>query len=230
MKRLLIILPVILILISCNKNTVLLPETSTKEITEILDVSPIYIFYDETKPDSIDFNRKNMISTTNWLVNIDKRLTLKQILPHLQYFQEKRSKEGMHKNENAKNYFTCFNPEIQNLAFIEFTDVKFIADTLFLFTQPKLAINPEGIPKIFEGMKTVNFIKDLSFYFDKKHYAFKSLSSFIDNLSKTHPSSKSIALKFHESLSFQDYIEIKTQIFTMKSASIIISNIEFIYY
>jgi len=51
-------------------------EVENAEITEVLDVSPAYIFYDETQPDSTLFNRKNLIGTTNWLVNVDKRLTL----------------------------------------------------------------------------------------------------------------------------------------------------------
>ena len=45
------------------------------------------MFYTKDTGD-IEFNRRNMISTTNWLVNIDKRLTLKQILPHLKYLQD----------------------------------------------------------------------------------------------------------------------------------------------
>ena len=103
---------------SCAERELQLPVITANDITEILDVSPIYMFYDEAT-DSVDFNRKNMISTTNWLVNIDKRLTLKQILPHLQYLQEKRRGDGMHKNENAKNYFTCFNEDAKSLSFIE---------------------------------------------------------------------------------------------------------------
>ena len=101
MKRIVLILLTALAF-SCAERELQLPVTTANDITEILDVSPIYLFYDEAT-DSVDFNRKNMISTTNWLVNIDRRLTLKQILPHLQYLQEKRRGDGMHKNENAKN-------------------------------------------------------------------------------------------------------------------------------
>jgi hypothetical protein len=46
-------------------------------ITEVLDVSLAHIFYDETQHHSIFLNRKNRIISANWLVNIDKRLTLK---------------------------------------------------------------------------------------------------------------------------------------------------------
>ena len=88
-------------------------------------MSPAYIFYDETEPDSTLLNRKNLISTTNWLVNVDKRLTLKQAIPKIILMQEKKRNAKMHKNENAKNYFTCNDTSIGSLGFIEFTDVVF---------------------------------------------------------------------------------------------------------
>ena len=69
---------------SCGNEKILqLPEINHSDITEILDVSHAYLFYDETKPDSIELNRKNLISTTNWLVNVDKRLTLDQAIPSI---------------------------------------------------------------------------------------------------------------------------------------------------
>ena len=76
MRRWLVLL-IGLVVLSCNNERVLqLPEVENAEITEVLDISPAYIFYDETQPDSNLFNRKNLIGTTNWLVNVDKRLTL----------------------------------------------------------------------------------------------------------------------------------------------------------
>ena len=95
MKRIITLLVLTIFLGSCSKKNVLLPETENSNITEIKDVSAAYLFYDETKKDSLEFNRKNLISTTNWLVNIDKRLTLKQILPHLIYLQNKQNKDSV---------------------------------------------------------------------------------------------------------------------------------------
>lgn len=219
MKRLFIILSVILLLISCNKKTVLLPETDTKEITEILDVSPIYIFYDETKPDSTDFNRKNMISTTNWLVNIDKRLTLKQILPHLQYLQEKRNKDGMHKNENAKNYFTCFNPEIQNLAFIEFTNVAF---------HDKSSEKYSSENSIVIDFNTDNEITILNPNTNK--IILKTEADYLLNsIEEVVTLGNIIYLNFNKNLSFQDYITYKSLLLNLDRNNIILSNDEFIY-
>ena len=113
-----------LFLFSCgNEKSVLLPEIENANITELLDVSPAYLFYDETQPDSLELNRKNLIISTNWLFNVDRRLTLEQAIPKIKFLQDKKRNAEMHKNENAKNYYTCNDTSIQNLGFIEFTDV-----------------------------------------------------------------------------------------------------------
>ena len=219
MKQLSIALLFTVILVSCNKKTVLLPETVNKDITQVLDVSPIYMFYDETKPDSTDFNRKNMISTTNWLVNIDKRLTLKQILPHLQYLQEKRSKDGMHKNENAKNYFTCSNPEIQNLAFIEFTNVIYhneLTNNSFLKNSIVIDFNVNNEVTILKPNATKIILKTEADYL-------------LNNIEEVISIEKKIYLTFNRNLSFQNYITYKSLLLNLDRNNVTISNDEFIY-
>ncbi len=94
-----IYLLIVLLCLSCNTERVLqLPEIENAEVTEVLDVSPAYIFYDETQADSTLLNRKNIITTTNWLVNVDKRLTLRQAIPYIKLLQEKKRNAGLHKN------------------------------------------------------------------------------------------------------------------------------------
>ena len=119
-----IYLLIILTCLNCSKERILhLPEIEHAEITEVLDVSPAYIFYDETQTDSTLLNRKNLIISTNWLVNVDRRLTLNQAIPKIKLMQDKKRNAGMHKNEDAKNYYTCNATNIKNLGFIEFTDI-----------------------------------------------------------------------------------------------------------
>ncbi len=120
---------ILLIFVLCfnckNERVLQLPEIKNTKVTQVLDVSPAYIFYDETQPDSTLLNRKNLISTTNWLVNVDKRLTLKQAIPQIKFLQDKKRNAQMHKNENAKNYFTCNDTSINNLGFVEFTHIDY---------------------------------------------------------------------------------------------------------
>lgn len=116
---------IVFLCISCgNKKELQLPEIDSTQITEITDVSAAYLFYDETQADSVELNRKNLISTTNWLVNVDKRLTLKQAIPHIKFLQDKK-KSSSHKNEKAKNYFTCHDLSKNNLGFLEFTEINY---------------------------------------------------------------------------------------------------------
>jgi len=181
-----------------------LPETTNKDITEVIDVSPVYMFYDE-ETDSVEFNRRNMISATNWLVNIDKRLTLKQILPHLQYLQEKRQGGEKH---SFHNYFTCNNTDLKNLSFIEFTDVMYheessgdylakvsnLSDSTnvvvirFNVNDEITILNPNS-----ESLVTTTNLKNLK-------TSFKEIDS-LKNL---------IYLNFYEDLSFQEYISYKS--------------------
>ena len=224
MKPFFSILLFILLLTSCNKKTVLLPEMDNKDITKILDVSPAYIFYDETKKDSVEFNRKNLIGTTNWLVNIDKRLTLKQIMPHLVYLQEKRSKDGMHKNKNAKNYFTCSNPGIQNLAFIEFTDVVFhTSNTDYYYDRiDKTSKLRNGI-YIDIKTKTLASVNEKNVNIDNLLNYLNTAELYL-NSTETH-----IHLSINKDLTFQDYITYKNLFLRLDLPNVTFTNDEIIY-
>ena len=232
MKRIVLIL-LTTIAFSCAERELQLPVTTANDITEILDVSPIYMFYDEAT-DSVDFNRKNMISTTNWLVNIDKRLTLKQILPHLQYLQEKRRGDGMHKNENAKNYFTCFNEDTKNLSFIEFTDISFDINNEKVIAKrmdPKYYNNLNYDIELFVDIKSKEDIMLYEVFIGHREsdifLDFNGLLSYLKNSIKNEPFI--LYLSFNSKLSFQDYIKIKSEIININSGSIPILSHEVIY-
>lgn len=217
MKKLIYFLVITLILSCNNKRVLQLPEIENAEITEVLDVSPVYIFYDETQPDSTLFNRKNLIGTTNWLVNVDKRLTLKQAIPHIQYLQNKRKKESMHKNENAKNYFTCNDTSIKNLGFLEFTDVNYYPDSSEISQDNKTCI------------MTVNSLKEITFSSSADlniGFSKESFSTVFPILKSEFGESIKLIMTFNKSLSFQDYITIKSNLATFQNS---ISNNEFIY-
>ena len=226
MKNLIVALIVCFTIYSCNERIVQLPETTNSEIVEVFDVSPIYIFYnDETG--GAEFNRNNMIGSTNWLVNIDKRLTLAQILPHLQYLQEKRNKDSMHKNENARNYFSCSNQEIQNLAFIDFTEVEYINEHSFNYyskisqidTTSKIEIQFKSPSEI--GLTAPN--SGLLTYYS-------NIKKLIEDLENQYLDKKrELIVSFYDSISFQSYISLKSELLNMKNKKLEINNQEFIH-
>lgn len=225
MKRIVLIL-LTAFSFSCAERELQLPVTTANDIKEILDVSPIYMFYDEAT-DSIYFNRKNMISTTNWLVNIDKRLTLKQILPHLQYLQEKRRGDGMHKNENAKNYFTCFNEDTKNLSFIEFTNIEYNESSSIDYVSK---ISDANIPKTIIAIE-VKSTDDITIVnpSSENNTSKSNISSLLSDIKQLNNENYLIYLNFGLSLNFQDYIAIKSKLLEIDFDSIHISEKEFIH-
>lgn len=229
MKKLLYLL-LVTVFLSCNNERVLeLPEIESAEITEVLDVSHAYIFYDETQPDSTLFNRKNLIGTTNWLVNVDKRLTLKQAIPHIQYLQDKRKKASMHKNEAAKNYFTCNDKSIKNLGFFEFTDVNYITDVELDENQNTGNHRTLLIHFFYDDNFTLNeFMGDEQVKSDKvnlkQHFNFKYFFPYSRTNEKI-----SVILSFDKKMSFQKYISIREKMNYFINRKNVIVNEEFIY-
>lgn len=220
MKHLYIVF--LLLFLSCNNNKVVqLPEMEQADITEIIDVSPAYMFYDETQKDSIELNRKTLISTTNWLVNVDKRLTLKQAIPKIKFLQDKKRNAEIHKNDAAKNYYTCHDTSINNLGFIEFTNVYYKEkqpenhnlkpNEYLMVCQTPLNIEVIGLD--IDTLKTtlVTFSKDLKRLFPSFNET-KTLQLFLNN-----------------KLSFQDYIGIKSKLNKLKEEDLIIANDEFLF-
>lgn len=207
---------------SCGKDKVIhLPEISHSEITEITDVSAAYLFYDETKTDSVELNRKNLISTTNWLVNVDKRLTLKQVIPHVQFLQGKKNKSS-HKNKSAKNYFTCNDTSKKNLGFIEFTDVSYSDDSQDIILKPNESLH----------IKPINFnLNGDIFILDPEADPFVKKSSkyqLMDDLKMLDSLGNILSFRFNKNISFQDYITYKSIILNANIRQAEISNQEFL--
>jgi hypothetical protein len=114
-----------------------------------------------------DVNRKNSISSTNWIFNIDKRLPLRLVVPELMKLQAK--KEGsMHKNEASENYFSYANDVKKTMAFLPFTKVKYVL----------------GKPK--SGVE-IYFTKDSKVLVNKTVVEKSDLENYLENLKSTKP-------------------------------------------
>jgi len=231
-----IYLLIILMCFSCNNERILqLPEIENAEITEILDVSPAYIFYDETQADSTLLNRKNLISTTNWLVNVDKRLTLKQAIPHIKFLQDKKRNAELHKNEDAKNYFTCNDTSIGNLGFLEFTDVNYElikihkdsinyhASKPISFDDVIISENPIPPTYLVINNETKNDFKNRILLILQQH---KEIINLEEDIKIT---GFSLNIYYDDNLSFQDYISMKSELGKLNLEKFKIIFNEFIY-
>lgn len=116
---------ILFILISCGKKEdVLLPKSNVTIVSNVLDHSPIYIFFRKNEKDTLaEVNKKNEIISTSWIFNIDKRLPLRLVIPEVMKLQEKKRSEVAHKNELAQNYYSYADSIHKNMAFLLFTKV-----------------------------------------------------------------------------------------------------------
>ena len=233
MKNLYLLL-ISIILFSCGNERILqLPEIENAKITEIHDVSQAYLFYDETKADSIELNRKNLIITTNWLVNVDKRLTLAQAIPKIKFLQDKKRSAELHKNENAKNYFTCSDTSIKNLGFLEFTDVLYWEESSQSLMAKTSQLDFDRIflhPEIHLDKKIHLTRLTINDEFETDIIEYKDFSKFLNSIRRNKSEALIILeLNFDKNLSFQDYISFKSFIKDLNIEGIGIDNREFIY-
>ena len=113
------------LLFSCgNKEDILIPKSDVTIVSDVKDHSPIYIFFRTKGKDTLaEVNRKNSIISTNWILNIDKRLPLRFVIPEVMKLQEKKRSEVAHKNELAENYYSYADSIGNNMAFLPFTKV-----------------------------------------------------------------------------------------------------------
>ena len=116
---------ILFVLLSCgNKEDILLPKSNVTIVSDVVDHSPIYIFFRTKGKDTLaEVNRKNSIISTNWILNIDKRLPLRLVIPEVMKLQEKKRNEVAHKNELAENYYSYADSIGKNMAFLPFTKV-----------------------------------------------------------------------------------------------------------
>jgi hypothetical protein len=224
------LLLLIIICFSCGKEkTIQLPEISHSAIHEVNDVSPAYIFYNESEKDSVELNRKNLIMSTNWLVNVDKRLLLRQAIPSIEMLQEKKRNAKMHKNEAARNYFSCNDTSIKNLGFLDFTDIVYhngIDGNI---------IESQGIYETLPS-ETTNHVLSIVFKSNDSisiNSAPSNASEFIDRLKHMDSIQNQIMgivyLKFNENLTFQQYITFKSMLSQLKLQHATISYDEYIF-
>ena len=186
MKKILVTL-LAFALFSCNEKEVLLPEVDTTIVEKVENLSPIYIFFEVKGKDTIaELNRKNAISSTNFIFNIDKRLPLKLVLPEVIKAVAKKEASA-HKDSTSQNYYSYSDIKKKQLAFVPFTKMKYKLEkpksgSVIYFSKNQIVV--DNVP--FEKEKFEKYIENLSvedlykcnFCFDKND----SYENYIKNL------------------------------------------------
>lgn len=219
-----------LFFVACSKKdkTILLPHVETSVINDIKDVSPVFIFFNPNKKDSVELNRKNLISTTNWLFNVDKRHQLQKIIPSIIQLQDKRKDTKLHKNEKARNYFSCNDLEKQTLGFIDFTEIEFVFNDRKSYITELTNHNDytENVVMEFKPKGEINIYLPSSHKLRYSH----QLSDILDSEVFKNDTPETIYLAFDGLLNFQEFITYQRQIEKLAENNISIADKEFILY
>lgn len=200
--RVLNIIFLVAFFVACEgKKEIQLPKSNRSVVNTIGEHSPIYIFHKVVGKDTIaDLNRNNTISSTHWVFNIDKRLPLRLVIPHIIKMQAKKDK-SMHKSETSENYFSYADSIHKNLAFIAFTDLKFLME------------KPNSNPLVY-------FTRENKIFIDSKEKSQDELKQFLLNAGNT----KKITFAFDKEMKFDVYIqdEIYIQSLNIKPAEVFV--------
>ena len=180
---------VLLLCFSCgNKEDILLPKADRTVVKKVTDLSPIYIFFRVKGKDTLaEVNRKSSIITTNWILNIDKRLPLRLVIPEVMKLQQKKREEKDHINEKAQNYYSYADSIGKNLAFLPFTKV------YYKMEKPKKGLN-------------VFFAKGGKIVLDGVLIESNQIQKFINNTNET---GQDVSYCFDKNMSFDNYIKAK---------------------
>lgn len=195
---------------SCSNKEIQLPKAEGTIVANVLDNSTVYLFFETKGKDTfVAVNRKNSISSTNWLFAIDKRLPLRLVIPEVIKLQAKKNSSD-HKNENAENYFSYMDNGKKSLAFLPFTKVA------YQMQQPKFGV-------------IVLFDKNNAITVDGVSVLKENLEKHLNSLPSDKPNKYQFC--FDKNLSFGDYIVDKVMIHSLKFPIPILNltNREFIY-
>ncbi|OYU84490.1 MAG: hypothetical protein CFE24_06255 [Flavobacterium sp. BFFFF2] len=129
---------------SCQKTNIQLAKVGSSQLAEVDNYSSIYFNYDSVAH-SLAVNDHNRISNTHWLFHIDKRLTMKVLLPTWRALLLKRSKSP-HEEGAHEWYFTAFDTIKKKPALIDgsrltFLETIHVKNALFLSSTGKTYCN-----------------------------------------------------------------------------------------
>lgn len=211
------------LMLSCVNKEVKLPVLAEKGIQEVYNHSQVWLFFEVKNNDTIAVvNRKNTISTTHWIYNIDRRLPLKTIIPSIITLQDKHA-NSMHSKKGMHDYFSYSDTVSKKLSFLEFDNVIFKID----------------------NQLSKNFIEENNANFNNLNLVFNQNSIWINELKTDKSNFKNalfeliklssegkksmLYLNFNQNLLYQDYLFYRALIHNFSNENIVINLNEFIF-
>jgi hypothetical protein len=214
-RILLISLLAISLLTSCHKKEVLLPQVPISGETDIQNHSEVWVFYNEKGEDTKAIvNKNNLITSTNWILNIDRRLKLYDVIPVFQMIHAKRAKKTMHSVEGMTDYISYSNTKDKNISVFPISDKKYLMlswEEILQLNQTKLCEN------------------ELIFYTNRvkvngQMYSGISWEREIDKFKKN----TCIQLLFESNMTYQQYVKYRLELHELLPEGVLVQKTEYI--
>lgn len=184
---------------SCQKKEVQLPVIEVPGITGIQNHSSIWVFFKVQNGDTLAIlNKGNKILNTHWIFNIDKRLPMKKVVPHLIEMHKNRIKDSMHKKEGMQNYFSYADTALEQISLRLFSPINFVD------RKPEYKDS-----KLLDSCLTEIEIMGDSVKIKNKTIALSGLNSLLSEQVCDSAKTPSVRLSYSESLAFQYYLQTK---------------------
>lgn len=215
-----------LMLFSCQEKEVQLPEAEFDSPATIEDVSTAFIFYNESNGIA-DLNDNNLIGSTNWIINADKRLTLGQVLPHLISLFEKRDKKSSNSNDSQQTYLSGYNLNTSQPIFLNITRNRFSeGSALSYFTNSGRELDFSN--KVFVSVQNGNKVTILD-EDDQIITDYRDFHKMIFKVLQKSRIPKTVFMSYDANLSYQDFFKLKSTVDNVAFINGQLAQNEFIY-
>lgn len=214
-SSIIVFLGVIFSFVSCTNQSVQLPQIPISGVSDIQNHSELWVFYKE-KDGKIEahLNKNNRINSTHWIINIDKRLTLKVLVPVFKIIKEKRELKSIHKKEGMKNYLSYSDIKDKKIALFAMDSLYFSMNSKDK-TDPLNALNKNS-HRLFFSKETIEI--------DTHKFPIQDWETIrLDTLTK-----ESMQLLFSQDLNYQEYLEYRMSINNKLPKKISINKLEYV--
>lgn len=183
MKKLIFLFGGLVLLSSCNKNTMELARASYTVEEHLEDHSPIYFEVNTEHSDSLVVNKNNVVSGTNFILSVARDLNLETVLKETQKIKENKYKDKAHPDTKGI-YFSYADTLNKKLAFFPIKNIEYGF------------LRPQNI----ENLLYLNASKDLFFETEPVDRA---------DLKELLKYRADVQLGFSKSLNFESYLQLR---------------------
>ncbi len=213
-KALFLFFVVMLSFLSCGKKTLQLPQVAVPGVGPIQNHSEVWVFLKhDTDALKAEINKNNTIGSTHWIINIDKRLPLSEVIPALQMVKIKRAKKSPHSVEGMHTYLSYSDTENKQISLFLIDSIQYI-----MLKDKEL----QNIKKLNTVAGSIRFMTD-SIQIDHKRIPKERWKYMFFDTSRV----KKYQLLFSKDLTYQDYMKYRLEV-ANKLRNMPIDNVELI--